>query len=484
MVDEGRDLASTGAGQAIDDAISKERQRFAREIAESQADIREALASRDRETASILEQHQKEMSERVRKLDDEHAALQVSLERLQEERFAKMKNALKEAERVSAEARELVESTKRERELERKALEDQIKAKDEAAAKHKKEMADLQAKVEALQLLKVPTVGQYVTALYDFGSEVQGCLAFKKGDLIRITRHIKPTENWWEGELGERKGLFPGDYVKLESVQPEVKATPKAAPKTTPKAVTTNKMKTPNEIRTRSTPGPNSLTIWSASITLWGDSYFLVACFSDMSGNLPVDLDASRLADNNGNRYAVFGANGSHYFHYHDDKLQCWTLRSDNFATEYPDAEKYLTTYEQYGCPTCVSLGKDSTYFIRTAWGASYKLPTDCEDQLDVKSTEKVFFGKDGAWLATKFDDSISWDLKGKYAGMDERIREGFNAKRKIQTLAMNPEDDSQYVILWTNGLAAYHLGTRGNIDAFELEEHFTKNFGCTWPTK
>lgn len=46
----------------------------------------------------------------------------------------------------------------------------------------------------------------------------------------------------------------------------------------------------------------------------------------------------------------------------------------------------------------------------------------------------------------------------------------------------MNPEDDTQWVILWKNGLAAYNLGTtRANIDQWDLEEHFTKNFGCTW---
>ena len=50
------------------------------------------------------------------------------------------------------------------------------------------------------------------------------------------------------------------------------------------------------------------------------------------------------------------------------------------------------------------------------------------------------------------------------------------------QTIAMNPEDDEQYIILWKNGIAAYNLGSRGNIDYFDLQEHCTKNFGCTWP--
>jgi hypothetical protein len=46
----------------------------------------------------------------------------------------------------------------------------------------------------------------------------------------------------------------------------------------------------------------------------------------------------------------------------------------------------------------------------------------------------------------------------------------------------MNPEDDNQFIILWKNGLAAYNLGACGNIDVFDLQEHCTINFGCTWP--
>jgi hypothetical protein len=55
-------------------------------------------------------------------------------------------------------------------------------------------------------------------------------------------------------------------------------------------------------------------------------------------------------------------------------------------------------------------------------------------------------------------------------------------AHSSAQTIAMNPEDDNQFIILWKNGLAAYNLGARGNIDVFDLQEHCTINFGCTWP--
>lgn len=427
MVDEGKDLASTGAGQAIDDAISKERDRFAKQIAESQADLKEALASRDRDTAEILRQHQEEMNARVLKLDTEHSALQVSLEHLQEERFTKLKKALEEAERVNAEAREMMESTRREQQRRQKILEDQIKAKDDAAIKHKQEMAELQAKVDALQLPQEVLVERYAIALHDFDGEVEGDLHFVEGDRILVTKHSPRSDEWWTGELSGVTGLFPANYVEWEHTeaapQPEAKA-----PRPKAKTVSANKL------RVRSPPGINSLLLWSASISLWADSYFLIAYTTDMSGNLPADMPAERTGPNNGNRYAALGENGSFYVHYHDALMQCWTLRSDNFSTQYPGAESYLTTYEQFGCPTCVSLSKNSMYFIRTAWGASYSIPNDAESHLgDMSLVQSFWFGKDGAWVAVKTNGDRSWDLKNHYPGLAERIKNGINGETRIQ---------------------------------------------------
>jgi flagellar biosynthesis GTPase FlhF len=429
MVDEGKDLSSTGAGKALDDAISKERERFAKQIAESQADLKEALASRDRETAEILRQHQEEMNARVRKLDTEHSALQVSLERLQEERFSKLKKALEEAERVNAEAKAMMEATKKEQERRQKILEDQIRAKDDAAAKHKQEMAELQAKVDALQLPQAVLVEKYAIALHDFAGGVEGDLPFVEGDRILVTKHSERSDEWWTGELSGLTGIFPANYVEWEH---DWKEKVEVAPQPKAKNVSANKL------RTRSAPGINSLLLWSASISLWADSYFLIAYITDMSGNLPADMLAERTGLNNGNRYAALGENGSFYVHYHDALMQCWTLRSDNFSKQYPSAENYLTTYEQFGCPTCVSLGKNSMYFIRTAWGASYSIPDDAEAHLgDMSLVQSFWFGKDGAWVAVKTNGDRSWNLKTHYSSLAERIRNGVNGETRIQVCSI-----------------------------------------------
>lgn len=54
----------------------------------------------------------------------------------------------------------------------------------------------------------------FVTALYDFGGQGAGDLTFSEGDRIRVVKKTESTDDWWEGELGGRKGAFPANYCK------------------------------------------------------------------------------------------------------------------------------------------------------------------------------------------------------------------------------------------------------------------------------
>ncbi|XP_023221449.1 protein enhancer of sevenless 2B-like [Centruroides sculpturatus] len=50
-----------------------------------------------------------------------------------------------------------------------------------------------------------------VQAMYDFPAQEQGELAFRRGEIITV---IDQTDkNWWEGEIGTRRGYFPATYV-------------------------------------------------------------------------------------------------------------------------------------------------------------------------------------------------------------------------------------------------------------------------------
>jgi hypothetical protein len=56
--------------------------------------------------------------------------------------------------------------------------------------------------------------GLFVTALYDFGGQSAGDLAFRAGDRIRVVKKTDSTDDWWEGELRGIKGSFPANYVE------------------------------------------------------------------------------------------------------------------------------------------------------------------------------------------------------------------------------------------------------------------------------
>lgn len=56
---------------------------------------------------------------------------------------------------------------------------------------------------------------QFVTALYDFGGQGDGDLAFKEGDKIKVLKKTDSTDDWWQGELKGIKGMFPANYVQV-----------------------------------------------------------------------------------------------------------------------------------------------------------------------------------------------------------------------------------------------------------------------------
>lgn len=55
-------------------------------------------------------------------------------------------------------------------------------------------------------------------ALYDFRmgeNDEKDCLSFLKGDVITVIRRVD--ENWAEGRLGERIGIFPISFVEMNA---------------------------------------------------------------------------------------------------------------------------------------------------------------------------------------------------------------------------------------------------------------------------
>lgn len=47
--------------------------------------------------------------------------------------------------------------------------------------------------------------------MYTYESPEPGDLTFREGDVILVS---KKEGEWWNGSIGDRKGLFPSNYVK------------------------------------------------------------------------------------------------------------------------------------------------------------------------------------------------------------------------------------------------------------------------------
>ncbi|KAI8088710.1 uncharacterized protein BX664DRAFT_331189 [Halteromyces radiatus] len=52
-------------------------------------------------------------------------------------------------------------------------------------------------------------------ALFNFAGQQAGDLPFKKGDTIVIVKKSETQQDWWTGEIGSRKGIFPANFVEL-----------------------------------------------------------------------------------------------------------------------------------------------------------------------------------------------------------------------------------------------------------------------------
>ena len=52
-------------------------------------------------------------------------------------------------------------------------------------------------------------------ALYNFRAEMKCDLEFRKGQVIKVLTRTDSTNDWWEGRIDDRVGIFPANYVKL-----------------------------------------------------------------------------------------------------------------------------------------------------------------------------------------------------------------------------------------------------------------------------
>lgn len=61
-------------------------------------------------------------------------------------------------------------------------------------------------------------------AMFDYSSDVPDDLSFNTGDVIKVKKKI--SEEWFEGEINGRVGMFPAAYVEIVKDMPKGKAQP------------------------------------------------------------------------------------------------------------------------------------------------------------------------------------------------------------------------------------------------------------------
>jgi lipid-binding SYLF domain-containing protein len=63
---------------------------------------------------------------------------------------------------------------------------------------------------------RAATVGaNQAVAKFSFDADQPGDLAFKKGDIITITKRTDNENDWWTGQMGDKTGIFPSNYVEV-----------------------------------------------------------------------------------------------------------------------------------------------------------------------------------------------------------------------------------------------------------------------------
>ena len=69
----------------------------------------------------------------------------------------------------------------------------------------------------------VSTAGKdQAIALFTFDADQPGDLAFKKGEIITITKRTENAADWWTGRIGDRSGIFPRYVTAWPSFRPRI----------------------------------------------------------------------------------------------------------------------------------------------------------------------------------------------------------------------------------------------------------------------
>jgi hypothetical protein len=171
IVDGERTLDETGAGQELELALSEERERFRRELAELQTEMKKAMAMRDEQAQDMIRESRQELDQKLLDLERDRADLKVSLQAMYTEKLERLENELQQQRQANESFRGMFESMKlgQEQSIEKQRLyDDQIYEQEKNHAVMTKEQ---ESKLEAeISQLEQQSIGFTKKALYDFAA--------------------------------------------------------------------------------------------------------------------------------------------------------------------------------------------------------------------------------------------------------------------------------------------------------------------------
>jgi small GTP-binding protein len=128
MVNKHKTLGETGAGRELEYELAKEREKFARDLLEARAQMREAMKQRDQDSIEAIRELQNEYEAHMRRLEKDREELKVSMEKLHQEHYnqleAKMEAHQEKMMETQEEKRRIQEEKHR---IEIEALQEQHK---------------------------------------------------------------------------------------------------------------------------------------------------------------------------------------------------------------------------------------------------------------------------------------------------------------------------------------------------------------------
>jgi hypothetical protein len=148
MVDSGKTLGETAAGSALETALAAEQAKYQSRLEQSRVDMQEALAAADRQSAEMLAKHEREMDEKVKRLQTDQEQLNISMQRLHEEKYKKMFEELELSRKQSEMMSRKVEVAERFRKQQEAQISESKQQQAENQRKHNADLDDLQARLD------------------------------------------------------------------------------------------------------------------------------------------------------------------------------------------------------------------------------------------------------------------------------------------------------------------------------------------------